>query len=522
MREGVQNSETPRNERLLMTRGERNIRWCQDHLHLPEGRFVGQPLRMAAFMQDDFRAIYDNPDGTRRAIISRGRKNAKTTECACILLLHLCGPEHRVNSQMFSCAQSRDQAAVLFSLAAKIVRLSPKLQSVIQIRDTAKELLCPALGTSYKALSAEASTAYGLSPALTVHDELGQVRGPRSALYEALETATAAQEDPLTIVISTQAPSDGDLLSALIDDAQAGHDPTTVLRLNTAPGDADPFAEETVRLANPAFDVFMNAREVMAMASDAKRMPAREAAFRNLVLNQRVEAESPFLARGLWDACAGAPADLTGREVYAGLDLSEVSDLTALVLIGRDIATGIWSVKPTFWLPSEGLAEKSAHDRQTYDLWAAKGFLETTPGASVQYEYIAQYLYEEVFAKHRVVKLAFDRWNFKHLKPWLLAAGFGETTIAEKFEEFGQGTASMSAPLRELEGLVLDRKLRHGNHPLLNMCCANSVVEGSDASNRKLSKKRSTGRIDGMVALVMAIGVAPLSPVKFDVNALIG
>jgi phage terminase large subunit-like protein len=153
---------------------------------------------------------------------------------------------------------------------------------------------------------------------------------------------------------------------------------------------------------------------------------------------------------------------------------------------------------------------------------AAKGFLETTPGASVQYEYIAQYLYKEVFAKHRVVKLAFDRWNFKHLRPWLLAAGFGETAIAEKFEEFGQGTASMSAPLRELEGLVLDRKLRHGNHPLLTMCCANSVVEGSDASNRKLSKKRSSGRIDGMVALVMAIGVAPLSPVRFDPMALIG
>jgi phage terminase large subunit-like protein len=128
-----------------VTRGERNIAWCEAHLHLPEGRFVGQPLCMAEFMKADFRAIYDNVAGTRRAIISRGRKNAKTTECACILLLHLCGPEHRINSQTFSCAQSRDQAAVLFSLAAKIVRLSPKLQSVIQIRDTAKELLCPQL-----------------------------------------------------------------------------------------------------------------------------------------------------------------------------------------------------------------------------------------------------------------------------------------------------------------------------------------------------------------------------------------
>jgi phage terminase large subunit-like protein len=505
-----------------LTRAERNIAWCESHLHLPEGRFVGQPLRMAAFMKDDFRAIYDNEAGTRLAIISRGRKNAKTTECACILLLHLCGPEHRVNSQTYSCAQSRDQAAVLFSLAAKIVRLSPKLQSVIQIRDTAKELLCPALGTSYKALSAEVSTAYGLSPALTVFDELGQIRGARSALFEALETATAAQEDPLSIIISTQAPGDQDLLSILIDDALAGHDPSTVLRFDTAPEEADPFAADTIRLANPAFDVFMNVKEVLGQAAAAKRMPGREAAYRNLVLNQRVEAETPFLARDIWAACGGQPADLTGREVYAGLDLSEVSDLTALVLIGRDISTGIWSAKPTFWLPSEGLAEKSAHDRQPYDLWAERGLLETTPGAAISYEYIAQYLHRETFAKHRVVKLAFDRWNFKHLKPWLLAAGFSEHTIAERFVEFGQGTQSMSPALRALEELVVNRKFKHGNHAVLNMCCANSVVEGVDASNRKLSKKRSSGRIDGMIALAMAVGVALLSPVRFDAAALIG
>ena len=423
---------------------------------------------------------------------------------------------------MFSCAQSRDQAAVLFSLAAKIVRLSPKLQSVIQIRDTAKELLCPALGTSYKALSAEASTAYGLSPALTVHDELGQVRGPRSALYEALETATAAQEDPLTIVISTQAPSDGDLLSALIDDAQAGHDPTTVLRLNTAPEDADPFAEETIRLANPAFGVFMNQREVLAMAAQAKRMPAQEASFRNLILNQRVDASSPFLSVGVWSACSAPPEDFTGKDIYCGLDLSEVSDLTALVSIWRNPVTGEVSVKPTCWLPSEGLAAKSQHDRQTYDLWAQRGFLETTPGAVISYEYIAQYIYREVFAKHRVVKLGFDRWNFKHLKPWLLAAGFSEYAIAEKFVEFGQGTQSMSPALRALEELVLSRKLRHGNHPVLNMSISNAVVVLDHASNRKLSKKRSSGRIDAAIALAMAVGVAPLGAPKFDVEALIG
>ena len=129
----------------------------------------------------------------------------------------------------------------------------------------------------------------------------------------------------------------------------------------------------------------------------------------------------------------------------------------------------------------------------------------------------------ETFAKHRVVKLAFDRYNFRHLKPWLLEAGFSESVIAEKFEEFGQGMKSMSPALHQLEELVLSGKLRHGNNALLNMCAANAVVVLDDAGNRKLSKKRSSGRIDGMVALAMAIGAAS-SPaaVKFDPFALIG
>ena len=163
-----------------------------------------------------------------------------------------------------------------------MVRMSPVLRDAVLIRDTAKELFCPDLGTRYRALSAETTTAFGLDPTFIVHDELGQVRGPRSSLYEALETATGAQESPLTVIISTQASTDADLLSNLIDDALAGHDPRTVVRLYTAPQEPDPFAEETIKLANPAFDSFMNAKEVLAMAADAKRMPAREAEFRNL------------------------------------------------------------------------------------------------------------------------------------------------------------------------------------------------------------------------------------------------
>ena len=148
---------------------------------MPEGAHVGQPIVLREWQRDIIRGIYDSP--TRRAIVSFGRKNGKTSISAFLRLLHLCGPEARANSQLFSAAQSRDQAAILFSLAAKIVRMSPDLNAVVAVRDTAKQLYCQELGTLYRALSAEASTAYGLSPVFTVHDELGQVKGPRSELY---------------------------------------------------------------------------------------------------------------------------------------------------------------------------------------------------------------------------------------------------------------------------------------------------------------------------------------------------
>ena len=200
----------PRCENLALKslkRSQRNIAWVEAYARIPEGKFVGKPVRLFEWQKEELRKIYDNPFGTRRAILSFGRKNGKSTLSAFLLLLHLCGPEHRENSQHYSAAQSREQAGILFSLAAKCARMSPDLNAVIVIRDTAKQLYCRKLGTLYQALSAEASTAYGLSPIFVVHDELGQVRGPRSELYEALETATGAQENPLSIVISTQTPN---------------------------------------------------------------------------------------------------------------------------------------------------------------------------------------------------------------------------------------------------------------------------------------------------------------------------
>jgi phage terminase large subunit-like protein len=501
-------------KRPKKSRGEKVIKWIEDHCRIPEGKDVGKRVKLREWQKDDIKAIYDNPAGTRLAIVSEGRKNAKTALAAFLLLAHLAGPVHILNSQLYSSAQSREQAGVIFDLAAKVVRMSETLHSFITIRDTAKQLLCPELGTKYRALSAEVATSFGLSPVFIVHDELGQVRGPKSELYEALETATAAQEHPLSLIISTQAPTDGDLLSILIDDAIAGHDPKVVLVLRTADPDLDPFSEEAIRQANPAFGDFQNAEEVLAMADTARRIPSREAGYRNLVLNQRVEASSPFIPRTLWETCGTQTVEDFDRNtvLFAGLDLSATNDLTALVLIGQ--INGVWHVKPTFWLPEVGLGERSRLDHVPYDVWYKQGFLSVTPGKSVEYEYVADYLRDEVFSRHTVRKVAFDRWNFKNLRSWLVKSGMTDKFIEDTFFEFGQGYQSMTPALRSLESIVLNQKMAHGNHPILNMCSFNAVVHRDPAGNRKLDKARSRGRIDGMIALAMAVGVSESVEVK--------
>lgn len=484
-------------DRAKLKRSERNCAWIEEHCRIPEGRLVGRPVKLTKKQRRWMAKLYDSP--TRVFILSMARKNAKTAFSGFIGLLHLCGPEARPNSQLYSAAQSRDQAAILFELMAKMVRLSAELSRYVTIRDTAKELLCGELGTFFKALSADASTKFGLSPALIIHDELGQVIGPRSQLYEALETASAAQDEPLSIIISTQAPTDADLLSLLIDDALSGADPRNKVELYTAPVDLDPYSDKAIRAANPHFDDFMNQEEVRRQASDAKRLPSREPAYRNLILNQRVEARSPFISKAVWDENAAEPAPLRGQKVYAGLDLSSVSDLTALVVVGEN-----GDVIPTFWLPEEGIVEKSRTDRVPYDQWAREGLLELTPGRSIQYQFIAHFL-RELFNEYDVQALAFDRYNMRFLTPWLVEAGFSDEELL-RFVNFGQGFVSMSPALRELEARLLGKQLRHGNHPLLTMCAANAVTVSDPAGNRKFTKAKATGRIDGMVALAMAVG----------------
>lgn len=486
-----------------MKRSDIAIDWIESHLYVPDGLLVGQKIKLLPFQKEFIRKIYDNPHGTRTAILSIPRKNGKTGLIACLLLLHLVGPFAVPNSNLYSAAQSRDQAAITFDAAMKMVRMSPSLLSVVKIRDTAKELIVPELGTVYKALSAEASTAFGLKPVLIIHDELGQVEGEKFDLYDALETATATQANPLTLIISTQAPNDAALLSQLIDDALEGNDKRTVATVYTVPPDKDPFDRNELAKANPALGVFQNAEELFGQMEAARRMPAREAAFRNLQANQRVEARSPFISRSLWESCKGEVVDFTGRPVYVGLDLSSVKDLTALV--GITNVSGKWHVKGIAWLPDDNLDERSKADRVPYVAWRDAGYLRTIPGRSIDYADLADDI-AEIFKEWNIKGVGFDRWHFEHLQPRLKDSGMPDYEI-NKFIPFGQGTKSMSPALRELESAILDGRLVHDGNPVFNWCMSNAVVTGKNESNRRLDKEKSRGRIDLAVALAMAFGI---------------
>lgn len=487
------------------TAGEEACDWIEAWCVIPEGKFVGKPVVLREWQRDEICKIYDNPVGTRRAIISFGRKNAKTTLSAFLLLVHLAGPQARPNSQLYSAAQSRDQAAILFSLAAKIVRMGP-LHQYVGIRDTAKQLYCAELGTLYRALSAEAKTAYGLSPVFIVHDELGQVRGPRSELYEALETATGAQDAPLSIIISTQAPNEGDLLSVLIDDALAGNDPRTVVSLHTADEALDPFSDEAIAQANPAFGDFLNAEEVRAMAEDARRMPSRANEFRNLVLNQRVNMNSPLIGKDAWMACRGDAHIAEGEEVFLALDLSSVDDLTALVMVSAKAGD---RVQPFIWKPKDVLQPHSTRDRVDYRRWHDEGHLLAAPGRTINPSVVALKIIE-LSQRFRVLGLAYDRWRIENLLQEFDRLGFeaqkGDGSGLRLFD-WGQGFASMAPAVDAFERSVLEGVLVHPGNPVLTWNVANAVVVPDPAGNRKLDKAKARFRIDGAVALAMALGL---------------
>ena len=489
-----------------MTRGERVCAFIERFCIVPEGKSVGQSIKLMSFQRDFILAIYDNPQGTSRAYLSVARKNGKSALIAGILLAHIVGPEARQNSQIISGARSRDQASLVFKLAEKMVRLSPKLSSLVKIIPSQKSLIGLALNVEYKAISAEAGTAHGLSPVLAILDEVGQVRGQQDAFIEAIETAQGAHDDPLLIAISTQAATDGDLFSIWLDDDKNAKDKRIVSHVYTAPENCEVMDREAWKAANPAMGVFRSLTDIEDFAKQAARLPAKENSFRWLYLNQRIEASSPFLNRSEWEANNDEPEIEPGDICYAGLDLSASRDLTAFVLVFPK-GDG-FHVVPQFFLPSDGIRDKAKLDKVPYDTWADQGFLTLIDGPVIIPAVVAQAV-ADAAETYNIQNLAYDRWRINDFKRELESIG-ANIPMAP----FGQGFKDMAPAIDKLERLVAERKLRHGGHPIMNMCAAGAVAERDPAGNRKLNKAKSSSRIDGMVALAMALGVTSVEEVQ--------
>lgn len=484
-----------------MTRAARIIKFIEAFCVTPEGADVGKPLVLADFQKKFITEVYDNPAGTRRAILSVSRKNGKSGLIAGLLLAHLVGPEAKQNSQIVSGAMSRDQAALVFNLASKMVMQSPTLSGLVKIIPSGKRLIGLPLNVEFKALAADGKTAHGLSPVLAILDEIGQVRGPQSDFVDAITTSQGAHAEPLLIAISTQAANDADLLSTWIDDAKASSDPRIVCHLYAAPAGCDLLDEAARKAGNPALGLFRSEDDLLEQLKQAQRMPSMENSARNLLLNQRVSTESPFISPDVWKAC-GAPIQAFEEPVFAGLDLSARTDLTALVLIGQD-DDGVWHVQPHFWTPEQGLADRARRDRAPYDVWHRQGFLRTTPGSAIDYEHVARDIAEILSDVDDLQAIGFDRWRMDVLTKELDRLGLELPLVP-----VGQGFKDMSPALDALEVALLNGQVAHGMHPVLSMCAANATVTKDPAGNRKLDKSRTTGRIDGMVALAMAFGVA--------------
>ena len=447
----------------------------------------------------------------RRAILSIARKNGKTALIAALVLAHLVGPEAIQNGEIYSAANDREQAAQVFKMARQIVDADPELKALVRVIPSTKTLACYSNGSFYRAISAEAGTKHGFNPSLVIFDELAQAKDRE--LYDVLDTSMGARAEPLFVTISTQSNDPEHILSKLIDDGLGAKDPTIVCHLYAVPEEQeDIFEPKCWKLANPALGDFRSFEDLKAIADKARRMPAEEPKFRNLYLNQRVAPTASLISRAEWMACVGDAEFEDGEEVYLTLDMSTVVDLTSLTMGSAADPT---KIKPFFWKPEDLLREHSNRDFGTgnhrYLEWAQQGYLEVSPGRSIDPKVVALRI-AELCGQYKVLGLAYDRWRIDDLlrefdRIGLQAFKDGEKGDGLRLIPWGQGFRDMAPAIDALELAVIERKLIHPSNPVLNWNMANAVATMDPAGNRKIDKNKARFRIDGAVTLAMLCGL---------------
>jgi phage terminase large subunit-like protein len=515
-------------------------------LTVPSGIGQGKQFKLMPWQKRFLRDIYepsyrDGRRAVRRAILSVARKNGKTALIAGLVLAHLVGPQQIVNGEIYSAANDRDQASIVYKFCKQLVEREPSLRKCIQVIPSTKTMIGLNTGSVYRAISAEAGTKHGYLPSLVIYDELAQAKSRE--LYDVLDTSFGARDQPLYIVISTQSNDPEHILSKLIDDGISGLDPSIICHLYAADDECPLDDEIQWKKANPALGVFRNRADLETQIYKAMRLPAEEPKVRNLLLNQRVAPIATLISRAEWMACG--TDELVefkdGEEVYLGLDLSASLDLTALVVVS---ASDPARVQPYFWKPADTLREHAERDfgvgNQRYQEWVTAGKMSACPGSSVDPEIVARKI-GELHMRFKVKGLAYDRWRMDVLLREFddigLAAYRDRSSDSQAVDypresreagircvPWGQGFKDMAPAIDAFLQAIADRKLLHPNNPVLTWNIANAVATMDPAGNRKLDKGKARFRIDGAVALAMAMGLRARDREQFkpiDIEALI-
>lgn len=489
-----------------LSRAERVIRFVEG-LDITSGKDAGKRLKLRPWQREIIQEIYATDASgkrlVRQGVVSLGRKNGKSALCAALALVHLVGPEAVPRGQVVSAAADRGQAALIFNEIKAFADAHEEIAERLVFRSHNKTCEDELTGSTYAALSSDARKAHGLSPTFAIADELAQWLG--RDLLDALRTGQGAHSEPLLVCISTRSPDPANPLEELIRYGEEVDDSTFFSVIYSAPLDADPWAEDTWAMANPALGDFRDLDDVRIQAKQAQAIPSLESAFRAYVLNQQVAVDDRFIGPNEWDSCAGT-AEAVGP-CYGGLDLSSgANDLTAFSLYWPETGRlDVWG-----FIPGEVLTQKSHEDRADYALWMNQHHIIKMPGKAIDRAWLGAWIATKTNALD-LQSIACDRWGLADLE-----TSFAREGIYLPLSPQGTGFKDMSPALTAFEVAVLEGKLRHSGNPLLRWAVANVVVDTDPSGNRKPAKNRSRGRIDPAVSAIQAVSAASRAPAVAD------
>ena len=473
-----------------------------------KGTWAGKKFKLLEWQEEIIRDLFGvlKLNGYRQfntAYVEIPKKNGKSELAAAIALLLCCGDGEQ-RAEIYGCAADRGQATIVFDVAADMVRMCPALNKRCKILTASKRIVYTPTNSFYQVLSAEAYSKHGFNIHGVVFDELHTQ--PNRKLFDVMTKGSGdARMQPLYFLITTAGTDTNSICyethTKALDIIEGRKvDPTFYPVIYGAGTEEDWTDPKVWKKANPSLGETIGMDKVKAACDSARQNPGEENSFRQLRLNQWVKQAVRWMPMEKWDACAFPvnPEDLEGRVCYGGLDLSSTTDLTSFCLVfPPEEEEEPYYILPYFWVPEDTLDLRVKRDHVPYDIWERQGFIQTTEGNVVHYGFIEKFI-EHLGEIYNIREIAFDRWGAVQMVQNLENMGFTVVPM-------GQGFASMSPPTKELMKLTLEKKLAHGGHPVLRWNMDNIYIRTDPAGNIKADKAKSTEKIDGAIACIMAL-----------------